>query len=161
MPGRLLELALIFIEMGVRARSHKLKTFHSCKFLQRVTILRKVLVLVSLWKTFDMIKVVHQLYKSREKHTVKSVQNGLSQKEQKLGFKTKHRLMQVKSIAECSKGSILQYCRPSLSYCLSLRPLFCLFLCGRFTQVLLHVFIHINSVSPDVAFMCSIKPYCG
>ena len=31
-------------------------------------------------------------------------------------FKTDYRLMQVKSIAECSKGSILQYFRPSLSY---------------------------------------------
>ena len=29
-------------------------------------------------------------------------------------------LMQVKSIAECSKGSILQYFRPSFSYHLSL-----------------------------------------
>ena len=36
--------------------------------------------------------------------------------------------MQVKSIAESSTGSILQYFRPSLSYHLSLRPLFCLFL---------------------------------
>ena len=36
--------------------------------------------------------------------------------------------MQVKSIAECSKGSILQYFRPSLSYHLSLRSLFCLVL---------------------------------
>ena len=35
--------------------------------------------------------------------------------------------MQVKSIAECSKGSILQYFRPLLSYQLSLRPLLCLF----------------------------------
>ena len=33
--------------------------------------------------------------------------------------------MQVKIIAECSKGSILQYFRPSLSYHLSLRPLPC------------------------------------
>ena len=33
--------------------------------------------------------------------------------------------MQVKSIAECSKGSILQYFRPS-SYHLSLKSLFCL-----------------------------------
>ena len=33
-----------------------------------------------------------------------------------LGFNTNHRLMQVKSIAECSKWSILQYFRPSLSY---------------------------------------------
>ena len=53
-------------------------------------------------------------------------------------FKTDYRLMQVKSIAECSKGSILQYFRPSLSYQLSLRPLFCLFLSGRFTHVLLY-----------------------
>ena len=47
-------------------------------------------------------------------------------------------LMQVKSIAECSKGSILQYFRPSLSYHLSLRSLFCLFLSDRFTQILLY-----------------------
>ena len=38
-----------------------------------------------------------------------------------------------------TKESILQYFRPSLSYNLSLRPLFCLFLSGRFTQVLLYV----------------------
>ena len=44
--------------------------------------------------------------------------------------------MQVKSIAECSKGSILQYFPPSLSYHLSLRSLFCLFLSGRLRQVL-------------------------
>ena len=43
--------------------------------------------------------------------------------------------MQVKSIAECSKGSILQYFRPSLSYHLSLGSLLCLFLSGRFTQI--------------------------
>ena len=43
--------------------------------------------------------------------------------------------MQVKSIAEYSKRSILQYVRPSLSYHLSLRSLFCLFLSSRFTQV--------------------------
>ena len=43
--------------------------------------------------------------------------------------------MQVKSIAECSKGSILQYFRPSLNYQLSLKSLFCLFLSGRFTQL--------------------------
>ena len=36
------------------------------------------------------------------------------------------------------QGGILQYFRPSLSYHLSLRPLFCLFLSGRFTHVLLY-----------------------
>ena len=53
-----------------------------------------------------------------------------------LFFKTNYYLMQVKSIAE---WDILQYFRPSLSYYLSLRPLFCLFLSGRFTQVLLYL----------------------
>ena len=36
-------------------------------------------------------------------------------KDRKLIFKTNYRLMQVKSIAEYSKGSILQYFQPSLS----------------------------------------------
>ena len=40
---------------------------------------------------------------------VKPVLNGHSQKVQKLFFKTNYLLMQVKSIAESSKGSILQY----------------------------------------------------
>ena len=60
------------------------------------------------------------------------------QKDRKLVFKTNYRLMQVKSTAECSMGSILQYFRPSLSYHLLLKPLFCLFLSGRFTQILLY-----------------------
>ena len=53
-------------------------------------------------------------------------------------FKTYYHLMQVKSIAECSKGSILQYFLPSLSNHLFLRSLFCLFLSGRLRQVLLN-----------------------
>ena len=48
--------------------------------------------------------------------------------------------MQVKSIAE---GGILQYCRPVLSYHLSLRSLFCLFFSGRFTQILLYFIFEI------------------
>ena len=40
----------------------------------------------------------------RDIFTVKPVENGHSQKDQNLGFKTNYRLMQVKSIAECSKG---------------------------------------------------------
>ena len=42
--------------------------------------------------------------------------------------------MQVKSFAECSKGNF----QPSLSYQLSFRFLFCRFLSGRLTQVLLY-----------------------
>ena len=56
--------------------------------------------------------------------TVKPVLSGHSKVEQKLGFKTAYRLVQVKSIAECSDGSILQYFRPSLNFHLSFRPLF-------------------------------------
>ena len=52
--------------------------------------------------------------------TVKPVLSGHSKRRPKLVFKTAYRLMQVKSIAECSNGSILQYFRPSLSYHLSL-----------------------------------------
>ena len=57
----------------------------------------------------------------------------------KLVFNTNYRLMQVKSIAECSPWSILQYFRPSLSYHFPLRHLFCLFLSGRLRQVFLYI----------------------
>ena len=72
------------------------------------------------------------------KYSKTSVKRPLK-KDRKLVFKTKYRLMQVRSIAECFKGSILQYFRPSLIYHLSLRSLFCLLLSGRFTQFLLYV----------------------
>ena len=51
--------------------------------------------------------------------------------------KTNYCLMQVKSIAECSKGSILQSFRPSISYHLLLRPLFYFSLSGCLRQALL------------------------
>ena len=52
---------------------------------------------------------------------------------------TDNSLMQVKSIAECSLGGILQHFRPAISYHVSLRPSFCLFLSGLLRQVLLYV----------------------
>ena len=60
-------------------------------------------------------------------HTVKPVLSGHSERKPKLVFKIDYRLMQVKSITECS----------SLRYHLSSRALFCLFLSGRLGQVLL------------------------
>ena len=45
----------------------------------------------------------------------------------------------VKANYRLLQGSILQYFRPLLSYHLSLRSLFCLFLSGLFTQVLLYL----------------------
>ena len=68
-------------------------------------------------------------------------------KTKKLVFKTDYCLMHVKSIAECSK-------RPSLSYNLSLRSLFCLFLSGCLRQVLLYMKVrigaHIAPKAPNV-----------
>ena len=58
--------------------------------------------------------------------------------------------MQVKSIAECSKESILQYFKPSLSYNLSFRSLFCLFLSGCLSQSYRGVRSKSLSVDPGV-----------
>ena len=60
------------------------------------------------------------------------------QKRQKNGFQDQSSLNAGQSIAECSKGGILQYFQPSLSYQLLLRSLFCLFLSGHFTHILLY-----------------------
>ena len=107
------------------------------------------------WNARNHIKCLYaknwilQLWLFQMKYS-KTCVNDHSQTDRKLIFKTNYRLMQVKSIAECShyrlmqvkriaecsQGSILQYFRPSLSYHLSLRSLFCLFLSGRFAQVL-------------------------
>ena len=78
------------------------------------------MIKLALWKVpYSYTKIVLSLLIARcddqVKNTVKPVLNGLS-KRSKLVFKTYYRLMQVKSIAECSKGSILQYFLPSLSY---------------------------------------------
>ena len=62
-------------------------------------------------------------------------------KRPKIGFNTNYYLMQVKSIAECSNGSILQYFRPSFSYYFPLRSLLCLLLSGRLRQVLLYTYM--------------------
>ena len=79
----------------------------------------------------------HTRFVSYYKYSKTCLKRPLRKKRPKLVFKTDYRWMQVKSIAECSKGSILQYFQPSLSYHLSLRSLFCLFLNGRLRQVLL------------------------
>ena len=63
-----------------------------------------------------------------EKYSKTCLKRPLS-KRPKLVFKTNYRLMQVKSIAECSNASLSEH--------LSLRSLFCLVLSGRLRQVLL------------------------
>ena len=71
--------------------------------------------------------------------TVKPVLSSHSKRRPKSVFKTDYHWMQVKSIAECSKESILPYFRPSLRYHLPLRSLFCLFLSGPLRPVLLYL----------------------
>ena len=78
----------------------------------------------------------------------KPVISGQSKRRSKLVFKTDYCLMQVKSIAECSKGSILQYFRPSLSYSLLFRSLLCLFLSDCLTGSDFDVILHV------------VKPHC-
>ena len=63
----------------------------------------------------------------------------------KFGFQNQLSLKAGQKYCRYSKGSILQYFRLSLSYHLSLRSLFCLFLSGRFTQVLLYMYIQYST----------------
>ena len=69
-------------------------------------------------------------------------------------------LMDVKSIAECSKGSILQYFWPALSDNLSWKTIFRLFESGPFTQVQLYiVFIYfVYTVCYKAWLICKYVP---
>ena len=87
------------------------------------------------WKFFYNLRACSRFILLQ--YTVKPVLSGHSKRKPK--FQTDFHLMQVKNIAECSKGSILQYFRPSLSYHLPLRSLCYLFLSGHLRQVLLYV----------------------
>ena len=100
--------------------------------------------------------------KYRVGHTVKPVLSGHSKRRPKLVFNTNYHLMQVKSIEECSKRSILQYFRPALSYHLSLRSLFCLFLSSRLRQVLLYCFwlVWLSTRPPD-KLSCQLGIYAS
>ena len=59
-------------------------------------------------------------------------------KKTKIGFQDRLSLNAGQKYCRMFLESILQYFRPSLSYHLSLRPLFWLFLSGRLRQVLLY-----------------------
>ena len=103
----------------------------------------KMAMLLFKWKSsgnlkfyslLDSIKNLSSVCSNYSKTCIKSPLS----KRQKNGFQDHLSLNAGHCIAECSKGSFLQYFRPSLSYHLSLRSLFCLFLSGHFTQVLLY-----------------------
>ena len=60
----------------------------------------------------------------------------------KIGFQDQISHNEGQNYCRMLQESILQYFRPSLSYHLSLRPLFCLFLNGSFRQDLLYLHSH-------------------
>ena len=70
--------------------------------------------------------------------TVKSVLNDHLKRRPKNDFQDQFTLYAGQKYCRMLQESILQYFRPSLSYHLSLRPLFCLMLSGRLRQVLLY-----------------------
>ena len=71
-------------------------------------------------------------------NTVKLVLSCHSKGRPKIGFQDLLSLNAGQKYCRMLQESILQYFRPSLSYHLSLRPLFCLFLSGRLRQGLLY-----------------------
>ena len=86
----------------------------------------------------------------RSKVTEYAALSGHSKRTPKEFFYTDYRLMQVKSIAECSKWSIRQYFQPSLSYHLSIGSFFwSIFewpLKTGFTVLSTHVAINIHAI---------------
>ena len=72
------------------------------------------------------------------RYTVKPVLSGHSRTRPKIVFQDRLSLNAGQKYCTMLQESILQYFRPSLSYNLSLRPLFCLFLGCRLTQILLY-----------------------
>ena len=74
---------------------------------------------------------------SSYKNIVKAVLSGHS-KRTKISFQDLLMLNAGQKYCRMLQESILQYFQPSLSYHLSSRPLFCLFLSGSYRQVLLY-----------------------
>ena len=69
----------------------------------------------------------------------KPVLSGHSKRRPKIGIQDRLSLNECRKYCRMLSWSILQYFWPALSYHLSLRSLFCLFLCSRLRQVLLYV----------------------
>ena len=85
--------------------------------------------------SMHFIDLLYRNHKQRKGYSKTCVKRPLS-KRPKIDFQDKLSLNAGQSIAECSKRSILQYVRPSLSYHSSFSHLsFVGFLIDRFTQV--------------------------
>ena len=79
-------------------------------------------------------------------------------KKTKIGFQDQLLLNAGQKYCKMLQESILQYFQPSLSYHLSLRPLFCLFLSGRLRQVLLYAFLEHTCIKISPAsLVCQMR----
>ena len=103
-------------------------------------------------------KQSNQVNNNRTTALVRPVLKGHTKRRPKLSFKNNYCSMQIKSIAECSPWSILQYLQASLSYHLPLRSMFCLILSARFKQVLLYTKIHVITRDFNSTIVCSNLP---
>ena len=82
-------------------------------------------------------------------------------KRPKIGFQDQLLLNAGQKYCRCSKASILQFFRPSLSYHLSLRSMFFLFLSGHFTQLLLYIYYHSILESLNCTIMVIFRYHMG
>ena len=95
--------------------------------------------------------------------TAKPVLSGHSKRRPKIGFQVRLSLNAGQKYCRMPQESILQYFPPSLSYHLSLRSLFCLFLSGHFTQVLLYIIRYMvgNNILQLRSHVTVSVYYCG
>ena len=92
----------------------------------------------STWRSLSAYDLDPYRFHARKKiNTVKPVLSGHSKGRPKIGFQDRLLLNVGQKYCRMLQESILQYFRPSLSYHLSLRRLFCVFLNDRLRHVLL------------------------
>ena len=87
---------------------------------------------------FKLLSLVVLMGASEINNTVKPVLSGHSKRRPKIGFQDRLLLNAGQKYCRMLQESILQYFQHSLSYHLSLRSLFFLFLSGGLRQVLLY-----------------------
>ena len=111
------------------------KTWCHCHFWQAGLYIHEI-------QNFDALKISSLYYfeVKRFKCTVKPVFSGHSKRRPKIVFQDPLSLNAGQKYCRMLQESILQYFRLSLSYHLTLKPLFCLLLSGRLRQILLYCY---------------------
>ena len=102
-----------------------------------------------MYKIWNLCKIVTD--------TLKPILSGHPKRRPKIGFQDQLSLTAGQKYCRMLQASILQYFWPSLSYHLSLRPLFCLFLSGCLKQVLLYHLSLTKCLSVISGWRCCIQ----